>query len=194
MARRYSGSEGPRRRPNTLWDELKSRLGLEPRAQRTRRGERYVARPAAGTTRSAMASRRTASHRGGAAATRPGIYGPYGIGFLIILMTLALFVYIGLNWATGSGKSAGLATSGTPGPLTAGLVPGPSPVVALPSPSPSPSPVTERTYIVRSGDNLSAIATQFGVSIEDIQKANNISDPRKIQAGQSLKIPTPASR
>ncbi len=44
-------------------------------------------------------------------------------------------------------------------------------------------------HIVRPGDNLWNIAQQYqGVSNEDILRLNNISDARKIQPGQKLKI------
>jgi len=45
------------------------------------------------------------------------------------------------------------------------------------------------TYIVQQGDTLSSIALRFGVSAEDIQNANGISDPNAIQIGQRLIIP-----
>ncbi len=45
-------------------------------------------------------------------------------------------------------------------------------------------------YTVRSGDNLWSIAKKFpGVSNSDIMKVNGISDARKINPGQKLKIP-----
>lgn len=47
-------------------------------------------------------------------------------------------------------------------------------------------------YIVKSGDNLSAISKQFYGSPKDFAKiaqANSIADPDKIKVGQELKIP-----
>jgi membrane-bound lytic murein transglycosylase D len=46
-----------------------------------------------------------------------------------------------------------------------------------------------RPYRVRSGDSLLAIARDHGVSVEDIQRANQMPGTR-IRAGQSLDIPT----
>ncbi|WP_206663577.1 LysM peptidoglycan-binding domain-containing protein [Sporolactobacillus shoreae] len=43
-------------------------------------------------------------------------------------------------------------------------------------------------YTVKSGDTLSAIAVRFGVSVSNIQQWNNISDPNKIYAGETLKM------
>ena len=55
----------------------------------------------------------------------------------------------------------------------------------------TPTPVAGRTYVVREGDSLSAIAARFGVTEEEIQRANGIVDPNSIYAGQELVIPAP---
>ncbi len=44
-------------------------------------------------------------------------------------------------------------------------------------------------YIVQQGDTLSSIALRFGVSSEEIQAANGLSDPNAIQINQRLVIP-----
>ena len=44
-------------------------------------------------------------------------------------------------------------------------------------------------YTIQKGDTLSSIATRFKSSIKDIQNANRITDPTKIQVGQTLFIP-----
>ncbi|GMU01876.1 hypothetical protein KH5H1_59960 [Corallococcus caeni] len=41
---------------------------------------------------------------------------------------------------------------------------------------------------VRSGDTLSEIAKRYNTSVSDLAKANNIKDPNKILAGQTLKV------
>ena len=43
-------------------------------------------------------------------------------------------------------------------------------------------------YTVQKGDTLSAIAKKYGTTYQEIAKANGISDPNKIYAGQTLKI------
>jgi LysM repeat protein len=48
------------------------------------------------------------------------------------------------------------------------------------------------TYTVQSGDSLEKIAGKLGVKTADLMKLNNISDPRKLQANQKLKIPAGA--
>lgn len=53
-------------------------------------------------------------------------------------------------------------------------------------------PAAEKTYEVKSGDNLSKIAAKFGgITWKDIFEANKdtIKDPDKIFPGQVLKIP-----
>lgn len=49
---------------------------------------------------------------------------------------------------------------------------------------------TNTTHTVKSGDNLTKIAKQYGTTIDAIVKANNIIDPNKIYVGDVLIIPT----
>lgn len=44
-------------------------------------------------------------------------------------------------------------------------------------------------YIVQEGDSLWEIAARFGVPLEDLQQANNISDPGQVVIGARLVIP-----
>ncbi len=53
---------------------------------------------------------------------------------------------------------------------------------------PSPKPTTT-TYIVQAGDSLSGIAFQFDVSVEDIMRANGLTDADLLFVGQELIIP-----
>lgn len=43
-------------------------------------------------------------------------------------------------------------------------------------------------YIVKSGDNLSAIAKRYGIKINQLISWNNISNPDKIYVGQKLRV------
>lgn len=54
---------------------------------------------------------------------------------------------------------------------------------------PSPTPVT---YVVRAGDTLLAIATDFGISVDALMEANRLKDPNALAAGQLLVIPVDA--
>jgi LysM repeat protein len=44
-------------------------------------------------------------------------------------------------------------------------------------------------YVVRNGDTLHGIARRYGVSVESIMTANQLTSPSKLRAGQSLRIP-----
>lgn len=46
-----------------------------------------------------------------------------------------------------------------------------------------------KTYTVKKGDSAVKIARDHGCSYEELVKLNNIKDPKKIQAGQVLKLP-----
>ena len=53
----------------------------------------------------------------------------------------------------------------------------------------SPSSGTTKTYTVKAGDTLVEIATQYGVTVQAIQQANNLANADQIYTGQVLKIP-----
>ena len=74
------------------------------------------------------------------------------------------------------------------------------PVEALPDPLPTPylfrdevtietPTVTETIYVVQPGDTLNSIATQFCITLEEIQRLNNIVDVTSLSVGQELRIP-----
>ncbi len=56
---------------------------------------------------------------------------------------------------------------------------------------PSERPLTppQRTYRVRSGDNLGAIATRFRTSVGAIQRLNGIRNPNYLRVGTLLRLP-----
>ncbi|MCL5960049.1 MAG: LysM peptidoglycan-binding domain-containing protein [Chloroflexi bacterium] len=66
------------------------------------------------------------------------------------------------------------------------------------SPSPASSPEKEAAptstvgpvvHVVKEGETLWGISLQYGIRMEDILEANNLSDPNRIEAGQELLIP-----
>ena len=74
------------------------------------------------------------------------------------------------------------------------------PVEALPDPLPVPylfrddvvfeeAPITETIYVVQPGDTLASIATQFCLTIEEVQRLNNIVDVNELSVGQELRVP-----
>ncbi len=65
--------------------------------------------------------------------------------------------------------------------------------VAAPAPVKPALSASGDTYTVQSGETLGGISKRLGVSIQALMDLNGISDPRKLAAGQVLKVPTGAS-
>ncbi len=92
------------------------------------------------------------------------------------------------------GASTQSAAPASP-PASAAPSPSPAPTVSsLPSQSPgaSPSPSATtggRTYTVRPGDTLGAIAAKFGTTTRVLVQLNGIANPSLIRAGAVLKLP-----
>ncbi len=63
------------------------------------------------------------------------------------------------------------------------------PVAAGAAPPASGQTGAPKTYTVRGGDTLVAIATKYGVTVQAIQQLNNLASPDQIYTGQVLKIP-----
>ena len=62
------------------------------------------------------------------------------------------------------------------------------PTSAAPAESP-PHTMSGNTHTVTRGETLTSIAKMYKVSVDELQKANNIEDGRKLQAGQTIVIP-----
>ena len=52
-----------------------------------------------------------------------------------------------------------------------------------------PTAANTKTHIVAKGETLTQISKQYGVSVEEIEQLNKIGDAKKLQAGQTIKIP-----
>ena len=61
--------------------------------------------------------------------------------------------------------------------------------VDYPTETPAAERPTFQTYTIREGDTLSGIAARFDISMDELTKANGITDPNRIRIGQELKIP-----
>jgi LysM repeat protein len=64
----------------------------------------------------------------------------------------------------------------------------PRPATPMPTFTAIPSP-TSIAHTVARGETLLGIANQYGVSVEALQEANGILDPRRLQVGQDLLVP-----
>ena len=53
-----------------------------------------------------------------------------------------------------------------------------------------PSPPSFRKHTIRQGETLYIIARKYGVSVDALLKANPGIDPRKLQVGQTINVPT----
>ena len=60
------------------------------------------------------------------------------------------------------------------------------------NPAPADSAGT-KTHTVAKGETLTQISKQYGVSVEEIEELNKIGDAKKLQAGQTIKIPAAQS-
>ena len=67
-----------------------------------------------------------------------------------------------------------------------------SAVGAAPAGSTSHPVVAGNTHTVARGETLTSIAKMYKVTVDELQQANHIEDGRKLQAGQTIVIPTPS--
>ena len=76
-----------------------------------------------------------------------------------------------------------------PGVMIGEASPAPATAAATAA-SASHSAVAGNTHTVARGETLTSIAKMYKVTVDDLQKTNNIEDGRKLQAGQTIIIPT----
>ncbi len=65
-----------------------------------------------------------------------------------------------------------------------------TPTPDLPHALPTPRQDANQ-YTVQAGDTLGSIAQQYGISVETLMQANNLTDPNLLSIGQNLNIPPP---
>lgn len=62
-----------------------------------------------------------------------------------------------------------------------------------PKATPPASAPSGNSHVVAKGETLTSIAKMHKVSVEELQKFNHIENDRKLQIGQTIMIPPPAS-
>ena len=66
-----------------------------------------------------------------------------------------------------------------------------TPAPAIPqTPAPAEAASGGNEHIVARGETLTSIAKQYKVTVDDLQRVNHIEDGRRLQAGQTITIPT----
>ncbi len=115
-----------------------------------------------------------------------------------------LFVWILPAWMlTGCGQI--ITPTPTPRPtatptiavaaVSTDLPPTATPAPYTPAATPTPTlTLTPIFHQIQPGDSLLAIAQQYGLSVAALQDANGIVDPRSLQMGQELLIPSPEEK
>ncbi len=98
----------------------------------------------------------------------------------VISLIISVIVFLVLGRSIGPEGSG--PSSLPPATMAIGLS------TALPARTPEPVP-QPTVYIVQPGDSLSGIAFRFDVPIEDIMRANGLSNPDLLSVGQELIIP-----
>lgn len=66
-----------------------------------------------------------------------------------------------------------------------------SPELAIPAARVVAPPARPNVHIVVKGESLEKIAKAHGLTTPELQKANRITDPKKLQIGQQLVLPQP---
>lgn len=56
-----------------------------------------------------------------------------------------------------------------------------------------PTPATAQTHVVKSGDLCGTIAALYGITVDDLQKANRTMECSALRIGDQLKIPAKAA-
>lgn len=132
-----------------------------------------------------------------------------GLTLFVVLLVAAIAIGLLLGTRLGAeigGRPSGSALPGAGGPSPSGTVVPATAPAAVPAPSnaaqstptgrsaPSASPIPGSRpliYVVKRGETLSSIAPRFGLSIEALLEANEITDRDLILTGQRLVIPVP---
>jgi len=107
--------------------------------------------------------------------------------YLIVNALVSASATLAVLWLWDRAHSPPRIVVTTPGTQVAS---GPTAVATSgPQLSPVPPTPTLTIYVVQSGDTLGSIAEQFDLPVEDIMKANGLTEPDVLDVGQALVIP-----
>jgi LysM repeat protein len=62
------------------------------------------------------------------------------------------------------------------------------PATPTPAAAAAPSEPSGRTHVVTSGESLASIASRYGLTVEQLARANGIVDPNRVLAGSLLRV------
>ncbi|HAJ37362.1 MAG TPA: hypothetical protein DCL15_16960 [Chloroflexi bacterium] len=120
------------------------------------------------------------------------------LALVIILNALiSLTIAVAVVWVVEQRRPDPEALAALATPITAPVMAAtftPTSVATTPVPAEAtsvatPAPNTEEVYVVQAGDSLLAIAGRYGVSMQAIMDANNLTNPDFVFSGQRLVIP-----
>lgn len=122
------------------------------------------------------------------------------LALVIILNALiSLTIAVAVVWVVEQRRPDPEALAALATPITAPVMAAtftPTPVATTPvpaeaaaSPVATPAPGEEEIYVVQAGDSLLAIAGRYGVNMQAIMDANNLTNPDFVFSGQRLIIP-----
>jgi len=154
--------------PRAVHDQVRPRGPVDPDGPTWERPRRYEAYP---TIR-----------------TRIGLPALPPIAMMVAAVVIAAIALFYLPALLGFGEADRGAGTATPSPSTSVAPSGSAEITPTPGP-------TQQTYIVMSGDTMSSIARQFGVTLDDLIAANlaAVPDPDKLDVGDELIIPAPSA-
>jgi len=111
------------------------------------------------------------------------------VGFIFLLLALLLLTACGGQVITRVTPTPTLTpTVALTPPATLRPTSTPAPYTPAPTATPTVTP-TPIIYAIQRGDSLLAIAIKYDTSLQGLQEANGITDPRTLQVGQELVIP-----
>jgi len=85
--------------------------------------------------------------------------------------------------------ASAVVTTGAPSSAPIATV---APTAPPPAATATTAPIAnQKRYVVQSGDTLSGIAAQYGVTVQQIIDANSLQNPDLVLPGQELIIPAP---